>query len=178
MKTTSIRICGFGGQGIILSAVILGTAIVEESDMYAVQTQSYGSEARGGQCQSEIIISEKPINSPSTQSVDILIALSGEALETYLQSLKPYGVLIIDSKLTNKVPESNYEIYNIPATETAAKLGNTIVANMVVLGFFQEITELISKDELIRVVSRTVPGKFRVINIKAIEEGIKIAKNK
>lgn len=178
MKTTSIRICGFGGQGIILSAVILGTAIVEECNMYAVQTQSYGSEARGGQCQSEIIISEKTINSPSTQSVDILIALSEEALETYLQSLKPNGVLIIDSKLTNKVPESKYEIYNIPATETAAKLGNTIVANMVVLGFFQEITKLISMDELTKVVSRTVPEKFRVINIKAIEEGIKIAKNK
>lgn len=59
-----ISLCGFGGQGIILSAVILGTTAVTKADLYAVQTQSYGSEARGGQCQAELIIQDKPINSP------------------------------------------------------------------------------------------------------------------
>ena len=44
-----ITLCGMGGQGIILSAVILGTAAVTRGKKYAVQTQSYGSEARGGQ---------------------------------------------------------------------------------------------------------------------------------
>lgn len=59
-----ISLCGFGGQGIILAAVILGTTAVTKGNLYAVQTQSYGSEARGGQCQAELIIDHKPINSP------------------------------------------------------------------------------------------------------------------
>ena len=67
MRTLSIRISGFGGQGIILAAVILGTAMVKKGNLYAVQTQSYGSEARGGECQSELIVSDKPINSPTTR---------------------------------------------------------------------------------------------------------------
>ena len=52
-----ITLCGFGGQGIILTAVMLGTAAVTKGGLYAVQTQSYGSEARGGQCQAELIMS-------------------------------------------------------------------------------------------------------------------------
>ena len=63
-----ISLCGFGGQGIILSAVILGTTAVTKGDLYAVQTQSYGSEARGGQCQAELIIDKKPINSPIAET--------------------------------------------------------------------------------------------------------------
>ena len=65
-----ITLCGMGGQGIILSAVILGTAAVTRGKKYAVQTQSYGSEARGGQCQAELIIDSKPINSPVAQQKD------------------------------------------------------------------------------------------------------------
>ena len=69
-----ITLCGFGGQGIILSAVILGTAAVTKGNLYAVQTQSYGSEARGGQCQAELIIDKKAINSPVAEKKNLLVA--------------------------------------------------------------------------------------------------------
>ena len=69
-----ITLCGFGGQGIILSAVILGTTAVTKGDLYAVQTQSYGSEARGGQCQAELIIDKKAINSPVAEKKNLLVA--------------------------------------------------------------------------------------------------------
>jgi len=55
LKPLSIRISGFGGQGIILAAVILGITMVRKGNLYVVQTQSYGSEARGGECQSDYI---------------------------------------------------------------------------------------------------------------------------
>ena len=76
MEPLSIRISGFGGQGIILAAVILGTTMVRKGNLYVVQTQSYGSEARGGECQSELIVSDKPINSPTTEYKDIFVACS------------------------------------------------------------------------------------------------------
>jgi len=45
-----VRFSGFGGQGIILSAVIIGRAAVMYDNKFAVQTQVYGPEARGGAC--------------------------------------------------------------------------------------------------------------------------------
>ena len=67
-----ISLCGFGGQGIILSAVILGTTAVTKADLYAVQTQSYGSDARGGQCQAELIIQTSP-STPHCRDGNLLV---------------------------------------------------------------------------------------------------------
>ena len=84
-----ISLCGFGGQGIILSAVILGTTAVTKADLYAVQTQSYGSEARGGQCQAELIIQDKPINSPIAETKSISTPLTRTAFSLLTPSLLP-----------------------------------------------------------------------------------------
>ena len=175
MKPIGIRFCGFGGQGIVLSAVIFGTAIVTKKNLYAVQTQSYGSEARGGQCQAELIISDRPINSPISEKKDILVALFQPALDIYLPSLQPGGTLIIDPKLVTETPSAEAKIYQVPATETAINLGNRITANMVILGFLQESTGLIERDDLVEVVKESVPTRFLDINLQAIEAGITLA---
>jgi len=176
MKLLSIRFCGFGGQGIILSAVILGTAAVIKRNLYAVQTQSYGSEARGGQCQSELIVSNKPINSPTIEKKDILVAMFQTALEKYLPTLRTKGKLIVDSKLVKKIPPTEAIVYKIPATETAIKLGNRIVANMVILGFIQHISGLITRNDLVEVIANFVPDEYLNLNIKAVDAGIEFAK--
>lgn len=176
MKPLNIKFCGFGGQGIILSAVILGTAVVIKRNLYAVQTQSYGSEARGGECQSELIISNRPINSPTTEKKDILVAMSQIALEKYLPTLRAKGKLIVDSKLIKKIPSTKAIVYKVPATETAIELGDRIAANMVVLGFIQHTSELITRSDLIEVVTDFVPEKYLNLNLKAIDAGIEFAK--
>jgi 2-oxoglutarate ferredoxin oxidoreductase subunit gamma len=176
MKQLNIRLCGFGGQGIILAAVILGTVAVTKGNKYAVQTQSYGSEARGGQCQAELIISGQPINSPITATKDILIALSQNALDRYISSLKPGGTLIIDPKLVSSVDTEKYRVIEVPATETAIKLGNRVAANMVVVGFIQQSTGLADRDDLIEVIKSHVPERFIELNLKAVDAGIELAK--
>lgn len=177
MKPLSIGISGFGGQGIILTAIILGTAAVKKENLYAVQTQSYGSEARGGQCQAELIIYDKPINSPTTKYKDILICLFQSALERYFPTLKRKGILIVDPKLVTKIPSINANIYKVPATETAIKIGNRIAANMVILGFLQKLIKIISEDDLREAISSTVPEKYININLKAFNAGVHFAKD-
>lgn len=171
MNSLSIGICGFGGQGIILSAVIIGTTAVTKKQLYAVQTQSYGSEARGGQCQAELIISERPINSPTAEQKDLLIALSQHALERYLPTLRADGVLIIDPKTVTEVPEGR-KMITVEATDTAIRLGNRIAANMVLLGFLSATTELFTVAELMEVVASLVPAKFLGLNRKAVLAGL------
>lgn len=175
MKPLSVRFCGFGGQGIVLSAVILGTAAVTKRNLYSVQTQSYGSEARGGQCQSELIISEKPIMSPATQKKDILVAMFQTALDSYLPYLKEEGTLIVDPDMVNDLHGTKAKVLEVPATETAIKLGNRICANMVVLGYFQGATQFVSRDDLIATMKELLPEKFHELNTRAIDAGIELA---
>lgn len=177
MKLLSIRISGLGGQGIILTAVILGTATVKRGNLYAVQTQSYGSEARGGECQSELIISDKPINSPTTKYKDILVCLFQSALDKYLITLKKKGILIVDPKLVTKIPSTDTNVYQVPATETAIKIGNRIAANMVILGFLQKLIKVVNEDNLREIISSMVPKKFIDINLKAFNAGVNFAKD-
>jgi Pyruvate/2-oxoacid:ferredoxin oxidoreductase gamma subunit len=67
--------------------------------LHAVQTQSYGSEARGGQCQAELIIDREPILSPVAQKKDLLLAMFSEAYHKYIHDLKEDGVLVYDTDL-------------------------------------------------------------------------------
>jgi len=176
MKQISMRFCGFGGQGIVLSAVVLGTAAVTKGGLHGVQTQSYGSEARGGQCQSELILWDRPINSPDVPAKDILVAMSQSALDKFLPSLKEDGVLIIDPGMVTDTHGTRNRVLEVPATAIAQSLGNRIVANMVVLGFVQAVTGLISKEDLLEVVKDSVPSRFLELNYKAVDAGIELAK--
>jgi len=177
LKPLSIRISGFGGQGIILISVILGTAAVTKKGLYVVQTQSYGSEARGGQCQAELIISDEPIHSPTTEDKDILVSLFQAALDRYIENLKPNGILIVDPKLVNRIPTKDLDVYQVPATETAIRIGNRIAANMVMLGFLQPLLNIISENDLKSVISDTVKERFIDINLRAFNAGLSIAKD-
>jgi len=177
LKPLNVRISGFGGQGVILTAVILGTAAVTKGGLYVVQTQSYGSEARGGECQAELIISDTPINSPTTRYKDILVCLFQSALEKYLNTLKKKGILIVDPKLVTKIPSVEANVYKVPATEIAIEKGNRIAANMVIIGFLQKLIKGISEDDLREVISLMVPKKFIDINLNAFEAGVHFAKN-
>ena len=98
---TEIRICGFGGQGIILAGIILGKAASLFDGNEAVQTQSYGPEARGGASKCEVVIDNKLIEYPKVQSLDVLVAMSNEALIKYIVDLKDNGTLIVDPGTTD-----------------------------------------------------------------------------
>lgn len=177
MKEVSIGFCGFGGQGIILSAVVLGTAAVTKDGLYAVETQSYGSEARGGQCQAALIISRSPINSLGGAEKDILVAMSQAAFDRYVSSLRPGGLLVIDPDMVtpSRLQGKEVRVMEVPATKTAIRLGNRICANMVILGFLQGLTGIVSKEGLTEAVRETVPERYLDLNLRAIEEGTRLA---
>ena len=166
-----ISLCGMGGQGIILSAVIMGTTMVKKNGLYATQTQSYGSEARGGQCQAELIIDREPINSPVAEKKDILVALFQEAYEKYIGSLKPDGILIYDPDLVSELKTDVARSGALPATQMATNLGNRMSANMIVLGYLAAVFDMFSKEQLIEIVKAETNPRFLDSNLKAIEAG-------
>jgi len=170
-----IRISGLGGQGVVLAGRILGKAAVY-SGKTAVQTQSYGAEARGSAAKSEVIISDDKIGFPIVRKCDILIAMSPEAVEKNVKDLKEEGLLLIDSTTIKSMPETKARIFKIPATETSKKvLGEKLYANMIMLGALINITGIVNEKSIEKATKNTFPEKFVAINMKAYEKGKELA---
>ena len=173
-KKICIRFGGFGGQGIITASIVLGYAAVIYEGKDAVQTQSFGQQARGGECKSEIIISDTTINYYTMEQADVQVIMSRLALERYLNDLRPGGCLIIDSDMiANKPKRKGIEIVEIPATSTATRMGKKLVVNMVMLGALIEKTEVVAEESLQKAIRDLFPAVAE-INIKAAEEGRKL----
>ena len=177
-----IRICGFGGQGIILAGIILGKAASLFDENEAVQTQSYGPEARGGASKCEVVIDNKLIEYPKVLNPDILVAMSNEALLKYIDDLKDEGTLIVDPGTTDIdgvkdfIEEHNIKVYEAPATQTAMNdIGLKIVANIVMVGAITKITGVISKEAAMKAIEASVPKGTEEKNIKAFEAGYALA---
>jgi 2-oxoglutarate ferredoxin oxidoreductase subunit gamma len=166
-----IRISGLGGQGVVLAGRILGKAAVY-SGKDAVQTQSYGAEARGSAARSEVIISDGKIGFPMVRKCDILIAMSREAVDKNVKDLKGEGLFLIDSTTVKSMPKTKARIFKIPATETSKKvLGEKIYANMIMLGALTKITGIVNEKSMKKAIRNTFPEKFVAINMKAYEKG-------
>ena len=175
---TEIRIGGFGGQGVILAGIIVGKAASIFDKNEAVQTQSYGPEARGGASKCEVVVSDSEIDYPKVQSPDILVAMSNEALIKYIVDLKDEGTLIVDPGTTDIedvrefIDQHNIKVYEAPATQTANdEIGLKIVANIVMVGAITKITGVISENAAIEAIKDSVPAGTEEKNINAFEAG-------
>lgn len=172
MQLTEIRIAGFGGQGVILSAMILGKAASIYQDAFATMTQSFGPEARGGACSAQLVISPRPVLYPYVTQPDILVILSQEAYTRFVPELKDGGTLIVEQdlvRLTDLKP--NTKVFSIPATRLAEELGKRMVLNSVMVGFFTCVAQLLDHEAVRKAVLDSVPRAFRDLNLKAFERG-------
>ncbi len=175
MSRKEILIGGVGGQGVVLSGILLGTAATLFERKKAVQTQSYSSELRGGSARAEVIISEEPITDPQVRRPDILIALAEEAIPRYVDRIRSKGLLVIDSDLVKGVKPGDYEILSIPATSIADKeMGNIVVANLIILGAILKKTGLLSVEAMEKAIEVSVPKKATALNLKAFRRGLEL----
>jgi len=172
MQLTEIRIAGFGGQGVILSAIVLGKAASIYQDGFATMTQNFGPEARGGACSAQLVLSGTPVLYPYVAKPDIMVVLSQEAYARFVPELKDGGTLIVEQDLV-RVDDLKGEIkvYSIPATRIAEELGKRMVLNSVMVGFFTAVTRLLEPDAVRKAVADSVPPSFRELNLKAFEKG-------
>jgi 2-oxoglutarate ferredoxin oxidoreductase subunit gamma len=172
MQLTEIRIAGFGGQGVMLSALVIGKAAAIYQGAYATMTQSFGPEARGGAASAQVILSGSPILYPYVTRPDVLIALSQEAYTRFAPELKPTGLLLVESDLVriSDLP-AGVRVHSIPATRLAEELGRRMVLNVVMVGFFGAVTGLLEPDALRQAVIDSVPQATRDLNVRAFEKG-------
>ncbi len=169
---TEIRIAGTGGMGVVLAGVIVGEAAVVHGGLNAVQSQSYGSEARGTAAKSEVIVSDEPIRYPKVRKADYSVLMSQKALEMYLKDARADGVLIVDPDLVRADDiEGAYEVVRVPAMKIADNLGLRLISNMVMLGALVKKSGLFDLEVLEKAVADVVPEKTLDLNLQAIRAG-------
>lgn len=155
----------------MLAGQIVGKAAVY-SGKHAVQTQSYGAEARGSAAKSEVIISDGKIGFPIVRRCDILVAMSRDAVEKNLKDLKKGGLLLIDSTIIRTEPKAEARILKIPATETSQEeFGRRLHANMIMLGALVETAKIVNEKSMEKAIRNTLPERLVDINIVAYRKG-------
>jgi 2-oxoglutarate ferredoxin oxidoreductase subunit gamma len=170
---SEIRIAGFGGQGVILAASVIGKAAAIFEGGFATMTQSFGPEARGGSSSAQVILSSDPILYPYVTAPDILVVMSQEACTRFVPQLKPGGILIVEQDLVriDGLPEG-VRVYGVPATRLAEELGRKVVLNIVMVGFFGAVTNLLSAESLRNAVEDSVPPAMAQLNLQAFDKGL------
>jgi len=169
-----IRIAGFGGQGIIKAGVLLGSALAKNG-LYVVGIPSYGPASRGGRCKCDLVVSSQEIDYPLVTRPDVLIAMSQEAYDAYIEEVKERGTVIYDPRLVHPELKKAINLHKIPATDEAERLGNRIVANMVMLGAFAAITRMLTVEMLEDAVKDAFSGSIAELNLRALRRGFELA---
>ena len=165
-----LRFSGSGGQGVITAAIIFAEAAVMEGK-YAVQSQSYGPEARGGASKAEVIISDEPVWHPHVEVPDVVLAMTQKAADKYYKDINPDGVLVLDEQLVPEPPDFS-NVIRIPITKYAIeKLGKPLFANIIALGALVKVTGLVDIDDVKTCVSRLVPPHTVEKNMQALDIG-------
>jgi 2-oxoglutarate ferredoxin oxidoreductase subunit gamma len=167
-----IRFSGYGGQGIIRCGLITGKAVSLFDNKYGTMTQSFGPEARGSACSSQLVVSEDRVLYPYITRPEILVAMSQDAYEKYESDLRDDGVLIYDTDLVRlKSARAGIKVFGIPSTRFAEEMGNRIFANLVMLGFFTAVTKVASPEAMKKALPGLVPKRFLDLNIRAFQRG-------
>lgn len=174
------RLCAVGGQGIVLGSEILAQAAIFHQGLYAVQTPTYGSQVRGGPTKVDIIIDDKEILATRATHINFFMAIAQSSFNKFWNDVADDAVVLLDSNLVTNIREDqrgNRRFFNLPVVEMAKKdFKNVMMSNMICLGVIQEVTQIVTKENLLKAVAEKVPPKHLEINIKAVEMGIELAR--
>ena len=179
MERCRLVFSGSGGQGVITAAIILAEAAVLFDGLNAVQSQSYGPEARGGATRSDVIIADSTINAPKVIEPNVLVCLTQEAYNKFSGIIRPGGLLITDKKFVTIARKVDAQQRELPMYQTVmSEIGKPIVFNICMLGALVALTEVIRPESVMQAIQTRMPENFLPMNRTAFDLGTKLGKEK
>jgi 2-oxoglutarate ferredoxin oxidoreductase subunit gamma len=178
MERYRIVFSGSGGQGVVTASIIVAEAAVLFEGLNAVQSQSYGPEARGGATRADVIISDRPIRFPKVNQPNVLICLTQEAYNRYSAAIRPGGLLLTDSHFVK--PERKVDARQVGLGMYRAvmdEIGKPVVFNICTLGALIGLTHVVGKEAILKVLEGKIPAGFLEMNRKAFEMGLQLVEN-
>jgi 2-oxoglutarate ferredoxin oxidoreductase subunit gamma len=173
-----VRIAGFGGQGVVTLGTILAVAAGIHEDLEVAQSQSYGPEARGGACRSDVVISDEPIDYTKPLALDVFVALSPAAAEKYWPEVQEGRTLVmVDKTLVPRTPDHAPPVLAIEATRIAEEeLKDRVAANMIMLGAMAAVTGWVSLKALEETLGERMSAKALDTSRAAVRRGFDLGK--
>jgi 2-oxoglutarate ferredoxin oxidoreductase subunit gamma len=169
-RELEIRLCGSGGQGLLVAGSILAEALMLEG-LYVAQSQSFEPTSRGGMSRTDLVASDGTVDYPLATALDCALILDEIAAGPTLGLLKPRGLVLVDSDRVPGPPDGDFALHSLPLRECARGLGDTRVANLVGLGALARLGQLCSDESLERAIRSTSPARFAELNLEAAEAG-------
>jgi len=166
---TEFRISGSGGQGVITAGIMLASAAVR-SGLFAVQSQSYGPEARGGSSKAEVVISDQEIDYPKAVQPNFILCLTKASYIAYGKSAPDGTLVYVDSSIEL---EEGAKAFSVPIME-GAKAISLRSANVVAVAFLTALTGLITRENFLTALKEQFP-RFYETNLKCAEAGFEMA---
>jgi 2-oxoglutarate ferredoxin oxidoreductase subunit gamma len=169
-----ILLTGAGGQGLILAAIVLAEAAVNDNKN-VVQTQSYGPEARGGSSMAGVIIDVDTIEYPKVTRPTVLLCMNQASFNKYLPKVEPGCTVIVDSTFVSGPFHKEYKVQPFPITRTAKeKLEREVVANMLALGVINAATGLVNREIFRESIFKFAPKGSGELNQQAFDLGYRL----
>ena len=166
---------GSGGQGVITASIILSEAAVLYDNLNAVQSQSYGAEARGGATRADVVLSDSIIHFPKVIQPNVLVCLTQAAYGKFYPIIRPGGVLITDPRFVQTEKKVDAQQKEVKMYETImAEIGKPIVFNICMLGAVIGLTGLVKPESIMKSLENRIPADFLEMNRKALDIGIKL----
>ncbi len=175
---SEVIMSGFGGQGLMLIGKLLAYAGLEEGKE-VTWLPSYGPEMRGGTANCTIVVGDKPIGSPLITSPKAAVVMNLPSLEKFAPMLRKDGLLVINSSMIpGNSDRMDIRSFRIRADDLATELGNRRSANLVMLGAYIGLDEVVSHKVLLKAIEKTFAKKkqFLDVNRKTFLKGYELAK--
>ncbi|HZK01596.1 MAG TPA: 2-oxoacid:acceptor oxidoreductase family protein [Anaerovoracaceae bacterium] len=164
----NVRFAGAGGQGVILSSVLLAKAYGLGENFNIAHTQSYGPEARGGACKAELVISDKDIDYMKVDDVDVFIAYNQKGYDKYCTNLEERSIVLVNGTLVKTI---NKEYYQLPGTAIAEEMSRPQAVNMIMLGALTKLLPKLHYDKVIDVIKEGFSDSMAIDNMEAFDKG-------
>jgi len=169
-REIEIRLCGSGGQGLLVAGAILAEALTHEG-LRVAQSQSFEPTSRGGMSRTDLVGSDGTVDFPLATTLDCALILDQIAVGRTAGLLKRRGLLLLDRERVPRPPKGDFTLHSLALGEAAQGLGDVRVANLVGLGALTRLAELCSDASLDRAIRSTSPTRFIDLNLEAARVG-------
>jgi 2-oxoisovalerate ferredoxin oxidoreductase beta subunit len=173
-----VKISGFGGQGILLVGTLLAQTAMQAGRRVA-WVPSYGPEMRGGTAFCSVTLSDLEIGCPVIEHPTVLVAMNAPSLQRYGPDVEPGGVILFNASMVSEpLGREDVQQLAVPATEIADRVGETKVANMVLVGaMLARAPTGLSREQVLAALPAVLKGRPELLepNRRAIEAGLEWA---
>ena len=172
MSISKMFFAGSGGQGVLLMGQMVTYAAMLD-DKSSTFYPSYGPEMRGGTANCTVVVSDREVSCPLIYEADYVVAMNLPSFLKFEPMIKPGGIMLLNKSFINEnATRNDITVYEVYANDLANELGNSRVANMVMLGALVRATKVVTESSIESVIDQTIGAKkkeLRDLNMKAFE---------